>query len=137
MEAITQMPLSHPVYCSETKLKNWNGLVSVKNCGCERMAARLLKRAMPELTKQQHSAFAAYHSNRAAKLLSIWNRVMDRAAIETFGRPWIFTDYKICAIGCEDFSATHKRVLRHCAYRRTEHSHLARVHERLAKYARS
>lgn len=132
MKNVMGVSLSHPAYNREVKLRNWNGRTTAIRCPCGKTAAQLIKRSWPSLSKEQHAEIAQYHASRAERLRVIWNMVTERAALQSFGRPWRFEDYKICAIGCEEFSEAHKRVLRHCAYRRSEHLHLAGAHRKLA-----
>ena len=132
MNNVMGASLSHPAYNTKIKLRNWNCRTTAIRCHCEKTAAQIIKRFWPGLSKENHAEIAQYHACRAEKLRVIWNLVIERATLQTFGRPWRFEDYKFCAIGREEFSEAHKRVLRHCAYRKSEHLHLAHAHRKLA-----
>ncbi len=95
-------------------------------------AGRALRQLLPTFQRADHLAAVAYHLHRAQRLDRIWSQVAERAAIDAFGRPWQFHDYRICAIACEEFAPRHKRVLRHCAYNATTHRDLALAHTRAA-----
>ena len=97
-----------------------------------RVGARVIRRLVT-LDKKMHAKIASYHRMRAEKLMAIWKCVVDRAAQETFGRSLKFGEYKVCAIACSEFSDRHKRILRHCAYRSTEHLDCAASHDILAR----
>lgn len=127
-----QITLSHPAYTTPLKVRGWNGRLHAGNTTSLTHSATVIKRLMPGWTKEDHAAIADYHARRANKMQAAWNLIVERAALQTFGRPWQFTDYKVCAIARDEFSEAHKRVLRHCAYNGNRHLHLARVHHRLA-----
>lgn len=126
------LPANHPLYHQTFKLPKWSKLVSVANARCPRTAGQLLRRQLPQWTKEQHLAAAQYHRARAAKLQRVWDAVWTRSFTQAFNRPPEFSDYHITAIGREEISEAKKRVLRHCAYTRTNHKDLALAHERAA-----
>ena len=130
-----QVPLSHPSYTKSVKLRSWNCRTSALHCSDPKVAAQLIARFGPVRTAREHFSIAQYHVARYHKMKAIWSLVAERAAMEALNRPWKIEDYKICAIGREEFSEAHKRVLRHCAYRSTEHLQIARAHAILAKLA--
>lgn len=120
--------LSHPAYNTPTRVRGWTVRLKAKTAPMPSAAKQILKKLAPHWSKADHALLAKYHNERAAKLDAIWCLVADRATLQALGRPWRFTDYKICAIGCSEFASHHQRVLRHCAYRGTEHKKLALAH---------
>ena len=128
--------LSHPAYTSRMRVRGWNGRQCAKYCHAPSVARAMLRKLAPEWGIAEHLKLAQYHEGRMRKLDAIWLAVVNRAALETFGRPWEIFDYRVCGIGSDAFAPCHKRVLRHCAYRATEHDALARAHRLAAKKGR-
>ncbi len=120
--------LSHPAYNTPTRVRGWTVRLKAKTAPLPSAAKQILKKLAPHWSKADHASLANYHNDRAAKLDAVWSLVANRAAQQAFGRGWRISDYKICAIGRIEFAARHKRVLRHCAYRGTEHKKLAMAH---------
>ena len=133
METIERMPwLSSPVYTTPIKIAKYNCKLTATT-GHTDAGATIIKRLAPHWTKEDHKALAEHHMKRAIRLQSIWGKVSERAATQAFGRPFEITDYKITAVCRDEFSEAKKRVLRHCAYKRTKHLDLVRVHLQLAR----
>lgn len=132
----TPLPTLHdPIYTQRLRMRGWNRRVGA-TVGCQRTAAKVLKRLAPHWSREDHLRLAEHHARRAQRLQAIWSLVADRAAQDLLGRPFAVTDYRICAIGREDFAEHHKRVLRHCAYGSTQHRQLADAHACAARTAR-
>ena len=125
-------PLSLPIYAARINLRGYNvkigALFHETNA-----AARALRKIVPELTKKDHAIAAAYHAARKVQLDNAWAIIANNAARETFARDWQFSDYRICAIGREEFSERYKKLLRHCAYNAAKHSAAYRAHLKLSK----
>lgn len=128
--------LDHPVYTTRMRMRGWTARQCAKYCHAPSVARALIRKLAPEWGRAEHLKLAQYHEARLQKLDAIWSAVLNRAALETFGRPWQVWDYRVCAIGSDAFAERHKRVLRHCAYRATEHGTLARAHRLAAKKGR-
>lgn len=126
-------PLSHAIYNTPMRLPRYNRQMQV-NTGDRRAGAVILRRLAPSLSKWDHLRLAAYHFGRSKRLEKAWNIVFERACLEAFGRPSRFGDYRITAIGCEEFSERRKKLLRHCAYNSTTHSDVAYAHFTAAGY---
>lgn len=126
------LPASSEVYTQLHRLAKWTRSISVACSPCLQTGARLLRRALPDWSKDQHLASSRYHQARVRRLDAAWALVWKRAFMEVHGRLPRFEDYRITAIGCEDIAERHKRVLRHCAYQATVHARLAHTHGRLA-----
>ncbi len=120
--------LNHPAYNTPMRVRGWTRRLKAKNSPTTLPAKQIIKKLAPHWSQADHALLAKYHTDRAAKLDAIWCLVSERAALQDLGRPWQFTDYEICAIAREEFAPRHKRVLRHCAYRGTEHKTLALAH---------
>lgn len=128
------LPLTHEAYTRERQLRNWNGRVSVLSCPDYTVAARLLKRELPQCSKESHLELARYHARRAAKLQGNWNAIWSRAMEQATGHKPRVEDYRITAIGNEAVDPKHHRAMRHCAYRGSQHKRLAHLHAKLAAY---
>lgn len=127
------MPLASSVYHQSLGGRRRQRVHLAQLAGMDSIAAgRALRKLLPDFDRDDHVAAAAYHLERAERLDRAWSKVAERAAVEAFGRSWQFHDYRICAIGREEFSNHHKRVLRHCAYNSTKHRDLAHAHTRAA-----
>lgn len=128
------LPLSHPAYRTERRLRNWNGRMTALSCPDYTVASRLLKRELPQVSKETHLELARYHARRAAKLERIWSAVWRRAIENALGRAPQVSDYRITAIGNEAVDPRHHRALRHCAYSGSQHKRAAHLHSKLAAY---
>jgi hypothetical protein len=133
METLNHLPLSDLAYTSRIKLPKWNCRTTALASHSDITAAKIITKFRPELNQQSHLMIASYHLARSKKLFDIWNKVVNRAAQETFGRPWRIKDYKVSGIGSDDFAERHKRVLRHCIHRAYEHQDMSHAHTVLAK----
>lgn len=125
-------PAHHATYQQDFKLPKWSRRVSVASCSCPSTAGRLLRRQLPDWSKEQHLQAARYHWAREQRLSRIWSDTWKRAFCQVFGRVPVVPDYRIAAIGREELPESKKRVLRHCAYVSTLHADLARAHEKAA-----
>ena len=98
-------------------------------------AGRFLAFQLPDWTKDQHVAAAKYYLKEKLRLKDAWNREANRAAKESFGRPFEFTDYRISGIGSDAFSEKRKNNLRKFAYGSSDASSAEFAHTAAAKYA--
>ncbi len=131
---ILKIPLSSQIYNTPVKLRLVAGNPTARSMApCSRMTAKILRRTTRGWTKADHDQAARYHIARHERLNSIWQRLLDKAMIQAYGRPMGATDYKVCAVGRDEFGDAVKRVLRHCRYRSCEHLNIGRAHEKLAK----
>lgn len=133
METVNHLPLTDAAYNTDAKLRNWNCRTTALRCRDDKTAAKLIGKFRPYLTPAAHSSISTYHAVRAKKLLDVWRKVVDRAALEAFNRPWRFTDYEISGICSDQFAEKHKRVLRHCIHGHHTHDDMSRAHAILAK----
>lgn len=131
------LPANSVVYLRKFKLPLYNVPVAAISSFCgPTTATKLLVRQLKDWTAEDHERSYHYHLQRAEKLDKIWKMVWERAFKEAHGRPPMFADYRICAIGDENLSERHMRVLRHCAYSATDHQAIAQVHRRCSDSVR-
>ncbi|ABM97089.1 hypothetical protein [Methylibium petroleiphilum] len=122
--------LDHPAYHAEPR-RGWGGYtrrVSVMSTMDPAGGRRLLRRYMPGLTAEQHRSIARGHVELALKHRQGWSDTADEAAQATFGRNFGIHDYKVSAIGRDEFSEAHKERLRQHAYSKGDHHRLAVLH---------
>ena len=127
----SEYSLSHRIYTTALKLPGVTRLSFGRSMD-SKVGARVIRRLI-SLDKKTHQEIARYHRHRAEKLAKIWRLVVERSAQETFGRAFQSHDYKVCAIVRVEFSKEHRRVLRRCAYKATQHRDCAAAHEILAR----
>lgn len=120
----------HPAYHAEPRL-GWGGYtrrVSALSAIDPTDGKKLLKHNMPGLTKEQHRSIGDEHVQLAIDHRAQWSSTADEAAQATLGRPFAIYDYRISAIGREEFSDEHKSRLRLHARRNGDHHRLAILH---------
>ena len=127
------LPISSPVYQRRQRIRNYCGAQSplslVSPCGAAR---RMLRRRLPTWTRADHAKQALAMARLAESSRRAWSREAEAAALETFGRPWQFTDYRISGIGSDQFQDCRKERLRTLAHRRSDYLSAADLHEWLA-----
>jgi len=89
---------------------------------------KLLKRQLPALSRAEHLQLCHLHATAVIQHRDAWSNVADEAAMQTFGRAFCFTDYKISGIASDSFSETHKERLRHHCHCRSNHAVLTVYH---------
>lgn len=124
--------LDHIAYRTPIRLAKYNGRVTVLRTHGHADGAKVLRRVNPDWTHADHFALAARHAQEAMRLNTEYSQLLDTAAMETFGRPFKVSDYKISAIGCEQFSEPAKEALRFAAHASTNHMTLSLAHRRAA-----
>lgn len=122
----------HPAYRAAIQLPKYNGKVTVFQAVSDADGARVLKRANPDWSQEDHLALARLHAAESSQLSAQYSALLDAAAQETFGRPFQVADYRISAIGCAEFSEERKTALRNAAYGKTRHLRLAHAHLKAA-----
>lgn len=128
------LPLSSPIYNTSVKLRLISGRPTALRTGrCVLTAAKVISQTTQGWRKDMHAQAALYHMARYERLNGIWLKLLDKAMLTAHGRSMGALDYRICAIGRDEFPDSIKRVLRHCCYRSGEHLTLARAHQKLAK----
>lgn len=124
--------LDHQAYRTPIRLAKYNGRVTVLQAQGQSDGAKVLRRVNPDWTRADHFALSVRHGQEAVRLNSEYSQLLDAAAMETFGRPFRVSDYKISAIGCEQFSEPAKEALRFSAHAATNHKTLSLAHRREA-----
>lgn len=133
--AILEPELDHPAYHAQVKLRYYNYPVSVFQAVTDTDAAKILRRLNPEWTKQDHATLAQRHREAAQRQSEAWNRLLNEAAEQTFGRPYRVTDYRVSGIACDEFSDAMKTQLRFAAHATTYHKRASSAHARAARTA--
>lgn len=128
--------LDNPAYHQRVKLRGYNSSISIFQTTSDRDAAKVLKRLKPEWTQGEHETLSIAHAAEADAQRAEWNRLLDDAAMATFGRPFQFADYRISAIGSDEFSEEHKQKIRFAAHASNYHSQVARAHAQAARVSR-
>jgi len=125
--------LDHPAYHGRIQLRYYNHPVSIFQAVSDQDAARILRRLCPDWSSTDHAELATRHREAADRQAAAWNRLVEAAALETFGRSFHFTDYRISGIACDEFSDLNKERLRFAAQAATYHSLASRAHRVAAK----
>lgn len=115
------------VYNEAQKMPKYNGLVSPSSAH-GRDGGKMLKERLQDYTKQDHLEAYAAHTAAAAESEKKWGETVDKAAQETFGRPYSISDYKISGIASDKFSNENKDKLRDLARTTTDHKEAATAH---------
>lgn len=128
--------LKQSMYRSRVRLPKYNGTVTLFGALSDRDGARVLRRLVPTLTAPQHAELSARHFRLAQKHRLRWSAALDDAALHHFGRPFDIGDYRISAIGLDEFDDRFKDRARLHAHAFTEHELAARAHAYAAKHFR-
>ncbi len=105
-EVTTCLTLQDPVYTSKAR-RGFGGHTfapTVKSALSTSTALRLLKHFTPTATRAWHAKMADLHAQKSLEHSTSWSEVADRAAMRTFGRRFEFHDYRISAIGQDEFA---------------------------------
>ena len=128
--------LDHPAYHASVSIPKYNGQVTVFRATSTYDAAKVLKKANPDWSADDHLKLASLHVTEAGRQQVAYNTLLDEAAQETFGRPFQVTDYRISAIASDAFSAEKKSALRKAAHARTYHEVVGMAHAKAARLKR-
>lgn len=101
---------NHPRYQTRERVRGWNCPVSPMH------VPRLLARRV-DWTREERHALAAEFEEAAKHAAFIYSELLDLAALETFGRLFWPTDYRISGIGCLEFAERFKPALRFWVWR--------------------
>lgn len=122
-------------YREKHQFPKYNTRPSVLSATTTSAAAKLLMRyAAPGLTREQHLERQAHFSELNRALGDEWGKEVEMAAMETFGRPLRFEEYRVSGIARDEFSEERKERLRALAHTQGEccaaslaHGHVARL----------
>lgn len=120
--------LDHPAYHQPVKLRGYNGQVDVFRAVHPRDAARVLRVNKPDWTREEHDTLAIRHKTESDRLSTLHAELLDQAHLATFGVPRGFHDYRISAIGRDEYPEDMKEQLRAAAHGSTYHSRLHHAH---------
>lgn len=121
--------LNHPAYQARVKLRGYTSQVSVIGAHSNADGAKVLCRLNPEWSKDDHKRLAYQHALEAERLKARYSDLLEQAAQETFGRSWQVSDYRVSAIGRDEFSPAIKDALRFAAHAQANHQAIARAHQ--------
>lgn len=127
--------LDHPAYHQDVKLRGYNCRTTAVGAVTPADRARVLRRLNPDWTRTEHLELAARHLAESQRLNELHTKLLDEAHLAAFGVPRQFHDYRITAIGREEYAPESKEMLRQAAYGSTEHSRLASAHMAASKRA--
>ena len=121
------LKVTNAIYHRYYKVPKYSGQLSIIDMDYAN-GGRYLRHALPNYSKQQHIANAKSLARDAKKFSDAWNKIADRAAQATWGRPFLFHDYKISGIGSDEFSDSFKNKLRNTAVRASQALDAAYAH---------
>lgn len=136
LQPVFDAALDHPAYHEALKLPKYNRRVTVVSACSAGDSAKVLRRLKPDWTRDDHAALAAAHATTADSLETRYSELLDKAAQETFGRPFEFGDYRISAIGRDEFSPEMKDSLRFVAHAKGNHRLVSQAHAHAARWYR-
>ncbi|MGF6440310.1 hypothetical protein [Paraburkholderia youngii] len=121
------------IYEVAVRLPRYTRNPSVNSAHSTADAARILHKVMPPLTVAEHQALANVHLDMMATALTSWATIVNLACLETFGRPYQFSDYRVSGVARDEFTMERKEQLRLLSRAETRHRNAARAHDALAK----
>ncbi len=120
--------LAHPAYSARVKLRGYTGERMATSAVTKRDAANILIAANRSWTRADHARLAELHRQAGTAQEAAYQKALNDAAQETFGRPFAFSDYRVCCIGSEQFSDAWKEIIRYHGYTAPKHKALAKAH---------
>jgi hypothetical protein len=123
-------------YNTPVRVRGYNGQPTVYQIHDHKDAANALIALRPEVSRAEHAQLARKFEALADFCRKEWSKVADAAAMETWGRPFQFHDYRISGIGSDEFSREFKEDLRALAHGEGKAKRLTRAHEAAAKSRR-
>jgi hypothetical protein len=129
MSAALTPSLNHPAYHTPVKMRGFNIAVTVFRLNLPRDTGRLLRMANPDWSHEDHVMLAQKHQLESDRLDQLHRELLDKAHLETFGRPREFADYRISGIGSDQYSDSMKHQLRFAAHAASHHRKLSLAHE--------
>lgn len=120
--------LQHPVYTQRNKVRGQTNTPDIFGVIDDKKACAIIENAFPELTPMQIECLRDMHDLLATANQTLWVDIINKAAFDTWGRPYVITDYKVSGIGSDEFSAIYKDMLRETAKKKSKHNHLARLY---------
>lgn len=127
--------LDNAAYHLPVKLRGYNRALTVLGAVTDADASKMIRKVLPMATKQEHKDLASRHTAEHQRLRAMHVELLEAAHVETFGTKPSFGDYKVCAIGRDEYSEEMKVQLRAAAYGSTSHMKLAAAHAHASRYA--
>lgn len=122
-------------YRTPVRLRGY-GRVTAERAHGARDACRAFRILRPGMLRAEHARRAAAYQRAIGRIECLYHAERDAAALETWGRPWRFSDYRISGIGSDAFPEARKDRLRRLAHARTRCADRARLHAHAARYGR-
>lgn len=119
-------PKFDEIYVQEFKIPKHSGKVTVLSASGP--AGMILARS-GKWTKEEHLKIADIFGYIAVNVQDKYERTLDKASKETFGRPYQMTDYKISCIARDEYSEKRKDELRLLCKGITLYKTLASAHK--------
>lgn len=120
--------VNDPIYRERVRIAGYNGPVSVMSAH-GRDAGKVLRRVLPGASKEEHLSLAKKYRKRLFQMDTLYGRLLNRSARQTWGRPWRTTDYRVSGIGSDEFSASMKKRLRDAVTLMNAYNAAYRAHE--------
>jgi len=120
--------LSDQAYAEKHRVRGYNLRIRAEDAHSHRDAANVLISNRPDWTRADHEFLAAEHELAAQMQSERYEQALNRASMETFGRPWSIFDYRISCIGRDEFSTEMKATLRYHGHATSRHKALAKAH---------
>jgi hypothetical protein len=128
--------LKHTAYRTQVRLPKYNGTVNLFGALSDRDGARVLRRTAHSLRRAEHARLAERHFRLSHQHRLRWDRALDEAALAHLGRPFWIGDYRVSAVGLDEFDESFKRRARLHAHAYTRHELAARAHRYAAAHFR-
>ena len=84
-------------------------------------------------SKEEHQKLALQFLEKGKESAKLWDKLANEASMQTFGRPYQITDYKVSGIARDEYSPEFKELLRKAITRNGACRTLATLHLQCAK----
>lgn len=120
-------------YIERVKVKGYTEKRNIFELHSPLEMGKVICSVMPNKSLMDHDSLAKMHIERYKTLQKEWSELVEKASMETFGRKYQITDYKVSGIACNEYSEDHKKELRRLSHAATAHQILSLAHEAAAK----
>ena len=120
--------LENPIYTAARKVRGYTYKPTIFGINDIKKAAKIIKSDLPDLTADQADALRTTHDSMAQMMRGTWDYIVNKAAVETWGREYKITDYKISSIASDEFPAVYKELLRTAAHSQSKHNVLSQIY---------
>ena len=116
-------------YQQQFKFRRIRGPVTVFHVGANnQMLRRMVRQMFPEFGAQEHRLAAAKFKDFEQRLQCLYEKALDDAAIETFGRKLNIGEFHVSGIGRAEFPDAKKNRLRRLTRLKSQCQDIARAH---------